>query len=77
MPTFNNKKTFQMPNRKRYLTQEEIFELINKSDSELSDLSDDNDAANKTYEPLLMEGQSSAEELDKENNANISNGVTM
>ncbi|GFS48496.1 hypothetical protein TNCV_2298031 [Trichonephila clavipes] len=41
--------------RKRILTQEEILQLMNKSDSELSDLSDEDNAVDKTYEPCILE----------------------
>ncbi|PRD26486.1 UNVERIFIED_CONTAM: hypothetical protein NCL1_37988 [Trichonephila clavipes] len=35
--------------------------------SELSDLSDDDNAANKTYESRTLEGESSSDESDEEN----------
>ncbi|GFU56206.1 hypothetical protein TNCV_712651 [Trichonephila clavipes] len=43
---------------------QEIFQLMNKS--ELSDLSDDDNAANKTYESRILEGESSSDENDEE-----------
>ncbi|GFY08717.1 hypothetical protein TNCV_5006301 [Trichonephila clavipes] len=39
--------------------------------SELSDLSGDNNAANKTYESRILEGESSSDEGDEEKHGNI------
>ncbi|PRD31268.1 UNVERIFIED_CONTAM: hypothetical protein NCL1_23958 [Trichonephila clavipes] len=39
--------------------------------SELSDLSDDDNAANKTYEPRILEGESSSDESDEVTHGNI------
>ncbi|GFU92946.1 hypothetical protein TNCV_2080921 [Trichonephila clavipes] len=63
--------------RKRILTQEEILQLRNKSDSELSDLSDDEYAVNKTYESRILEEESSSNESDEEKHRNICNGKTI
>ncbi|GFV73910.1 hypothetical protein TNCV_2641741 [Trichonephila clavipes] len=60
--------------RRRILT-EEIFQLMNKS--ELMDLSDDDNAATKTYESRILEGESSSDEKDKETHGNILNGKTI
>ncbi|GFS47585.1 hypothetical protein TNCV_3133791 [Trichonephila clavipes] len=45
--------------------------------SELSDLSDDNNAANKTYESRILEEESSSDESDEEKYGNIGNGKTI
>lgn len=49
---------------KKFLTQEKIFELMNKSDSEISDFSavDDNDTTDKIYEPPAPIGESCSDE---------------
>ncbi|PRD22454.1 UNVERIFIED_CONTAM: hypothetical protein NCL1_49049 [Trichonephila clavipes] len=39
--------------------------------AELSDLSDDNNAANKTYESRILEGEPSSDESDEETHGNI------
>ncbi|GFX60048.1 hypothetical protein TNCV_4557281 [Trichonephila clavipes] len=52
--------------KKKFLTQEEILKLLNKSDSELNDLSDDDYAANKTYELRTLEEESSSDESNDE-----------
>ncbi|GFT28149.1 hypothetical protein TNCV_645231 [Trichonephila clavipes] len=50
---------------------------MNKSDSELSDFSDDDYTVDKTYEPDILEGKSSSEERDEEKHGNICNGKTI
>ncbi|GFW03409.1 hypothetical protein TNCV_1739591 [Trichonephila clavipes] len=45
--------------------------------SELSDLSDDDNAENKTYESRILEGESSSDESDEEKRGNILNGKTI
>ena len=60
---------------KKILTEEEIFQLMDKSDSELSDFSDDDDddalfiyhVVHKIYEPHELEGRSSSDEDDEGN----------
>ncbi|GFW24124.1 hypothetical protein TNCV_4951681 [Trichonephila clavipes] len=44
--------------------------------AEHSDLSDHNNAANKTYESRLLEGESRSDESDEEKHGNILNGRT-
>ncbi|GFW99591.1 hypothetical protein TNCV_3418241 [Trichonephila clavipes] len=44
---------------------------------ELSDLSDDDNAANKTNESRILEGESSSDESDEEKHGNILNGKTI
>ncbi|PRD35279.1 UNVERIFIED_CONTAM: hypothetical protein NCL1_12020 [Trichonephila clavipes] len=39
--------------------------------SKLSDLSADDNAANKTYESRILEGESSSDEIDEEKHGNI------
>ncbi|GFT40653.1 hypothetical protein TNCV_442351 [Trichonephila clavipes] len=51
---------------KRTLTEEEHLQLMKNSDSELSGLSDDVCAAEKTYELRILEGESSSDERDEE-----------
>ncbi|GFU70656.1 hypothetical protein TNCV_528091 [Trichonephila clavipes] len=50
-----------------------VFDEINLIElrSELSDLSDDDNAVNKTYESRLLEGESSPDESDEETHGNI------
>ncbi|GFY01236.1 hypothetical protein TNCV_5077031 [Trichonephila clavipes] len=59
--------------RRRILTQEEILQLINKTDCELSDLSDDDNDAKKTkkHESHIPEGESSSDENNEEKHQNI------
>ncbi|GFV56600.1 hypothetical protein TNCV_1247951 [Trichonephila clavipes] len=63
--------------RRRNLTQEEILRsMMNKSNeiiirSELSNISDDDNAANKTYESRILEGESSSDESDEEKHGDI------
>ncbi|XP_042904032.1 piggyBac transposable element-derived protein 3 [Parasteatoda tepidariorum] len=52
-----------MSKRRKYLTEEEILQMLAASDSELSDLSDDEDI-DKTYEPQVLEEDLSSEEHD-------------
>ncbi|GFW33929.1 hypothetical protein TNCV_3590141 [Trichonephila clavipes] len=66
-----------VPKRKRIPIQEEILQLMHKSDFELCDLSDDDYAADKTYETRMLEGKSSSDKRDEENHGNICNGKTI
>ncbi|GFV62436.1 hypothetical protein TNCV_1723771 [Trichonephila clavipes] len=50
------------------LTQEKKIQLMNKSDSEVNDLSEDDYAANKTYEPRKLERESSSDESNEKKN---------
>ncbi|GFW33863.1 hypothetical protein TNCV_3589481 [Trichonephila clavipes] len=45
--------------------------------SELRDLSDDDNAANKTYESRILEEESSSDESDQETHGNICNGKSI
>ncbi|GFS83469.1 hypothetical protein TNCV_514061, partial [Trichonephila clavipes] len=56
--------------RRRILPEEDNFDSI-EFRSELSDLSDDNNAANKTYESRILEAEPSSDESDEEKNGNI------
>ncbi|GFV61112.1 mariner transposase [Trichonephila clavipes] len=53
------------------LTQEEILQFMNKSDSELTDLSNDDYAVDKTFKPRILEGKSCLDESDEEKRGNI------
>ncbi|GFS62437.1 hypothetical protein TNCV_1262311 [Trichonephila clavipes] len=66
-----NEKLFQVSKRKRILTQEEILQLMNKSDSELNDLSDDDYVADTKYESRILEGESSSDQRDEQKHGNI------
>ncbi|KAG8185804.1 hypothetical protein JTE90_002030 [Oedothorax gibbosus] len=53
-----------MATREKILTQDEILQILNENDSELSGFSDD-DGDDQTFEPRMLEGQSSSD--DEEN----------
>ncbi|KAG8190311.1 hypothetical protein JTE90_012597 [Oedothorax gibbosus] len=57
-----------MVTRKKIVTQDEILQILNDNDSELSCFSDD-DGDDQTFEPRMLEGQSSSD--DEENDQNI------
>lgn len=50
--------------RHKFLTKEEILQKLATSDSELSDLSDDDDVTDKTSIPRVLEGKSRSDEED-------------
>ncbi|KAG8195191.1 hypothetical protein JTE90_027935 [Oedothorax gibbosus] len=57
-----------MDTRKKILTQNEILQILNENDSEFSGFSDD-DGDDQTFEPRMLEGQSSSD--DEENDQSI------
>ncbi|GFX88203.1 hypothetical protein TNCV_160171 [Trichonephila clavipes] len=63
--------------RKRILTKEEILQFINKSDSELSGLTDNDYTVDKTYDRRILEGEPNSDESDEEKHGDISNGKTI
>ncbi|KAG8198541.1 hypothetical protein JTE90_026442 [Oedothorax gibbosus] len=58
----------KMATRKKILTQDEILQILNENNSELSGFSDD-DGDDQTFEPRMLEGQSSSD--DEENDQSI------
>ncbi|GFU33528.1 hypothetical protein TNCV_1797641 [Trichonephila clavipes] len=50
---------------------------MNKSDSEISNFSDDDYTVNKTNELRILEEESSSYENDEEKHGNICNGMTI
>ncbi|GFW01497.1 hypothetical protein TNCV_4539951 [Trichonephila clavipes] len=72
----NRDQGYQVSKR-RILTQEEILRLMKKSDPRLSDLSDDDNAANKAYKSRILEGESGSDESNEEKHGNILNGKTI
>ncbi|GFU95457.1 hypothetical protein TNCV_4787921 [Trichonephila clavipes] len=62
--------------RQGILTQE-ILQLMNKSGSEFKNLSEDDYAADKTYETCILEGKSSSDESEEVKHGNIYNGQTV
>ncbi|KAG8177735.1 hypothetical protein JTE90_026577 [Oedothorax gibbosus] len=57
-----------MAQGKKILTQDEILQILNENDSELSGFSDD-DGDDQTFEARMLEGQSSSD--DEENDQSI------
>ncbi|GFV95132.1 DUF4817 domain-containing protein [Trichonephila clavipes] len=51
--------------------------FMNNSDSELSDLLNDDYASDKTYEPRILDGETSSDKSDEEKHGNIFNGKTI
>ncbi|GFV74632.1 hypothetical protein TNCV_5130741 [Trichonephila clavipes] len=50
---------------------------MNELDSKLSDLLDDDDFADKTCEPRILDGKSSSNESEEEKHGNICNKKTI
>ncbi|GBM42228.1 hypothetical protein AVEN_234959-1 [Araneus ventricosus] len=53
-----------MSRRRKILTQEAILQILQASDSELSDLSEEGDINDSTYEPRIIEGECSSDEQE-------------